>query len=122
MKEVVPRKCSHRKPMEAPYVSPSLLTDGDTLFSTISTGIKFDKYDVIPVDVSDPQFRMSTNFNEMSLSGKMAAFVLLILDALLSDTVNENASYQPVQSAMVVVLWPTDELAIQVAQRADMYA
>ncbi|KAL3192357.1 hypothetical protein MRX96_056017 [Rhipicephalus microplus] len=56
-----------RKPMEAPYVSPSLLTDGDTLFSTISTGIKFDKYDVIPVDVSDPQFRMSTNFNEMSL-------------------------------------------------------
>ncbi|XP_075739851.1 ATP-dependent RNA helicase DDX4-like isoform X2 [Rhipicephalus microplus] len=161
--EPVPRTGPDGKPMEAPYVPPSLPTDEDTLFSTISTGINFDKYDAIPVEVSDPQFRMPfTSFEEMGLcnlllqnlrrakyvkptpvqkyavkialagrdlmacaqtgSGKTAAFMLPILHSLLSDSSLENPAHQPVQTPMAVVLSPTRELAIQIAQDAHKYA
>ncbi|XP_075732820.1 putative ATP-dependent RNA helicase DDX4 [Rhipicephalus microplus] len=53
---------------------PSLPTDEDTLFSAISTGINFDKYDAFPVEVSDPQFRMPfTSFEAMGLGNPPAA-------------------------------------------------
>lgn len=161
--EPVARLGPDGKPMEAPYVPPSLPTDEDTLFSSISTGINFDKYDSIPVEVSDPQFRVPyTSFEEMGLcdlllnnlrrakyvkptpvqkyaikialggrdlmacaqtgSGKTAAFMLPILHSLLSDPALENPSNQPVQMPLAVVLSPTRELAIQIAQDAHKYA
>ncbi|KAL1475189.1 hypothetical protein MTO96_037480 [Rhipicephalus appendiculatus] len=161
--EPLPRMGPDGKPMEAPYVPPSLPTDEDTLFSTISTGINFDKYDSIPVEVSDPQFWTPyLSFEEMGLcdlllqnlrrakyvkptpvqkyavkialagrdlmacaqtgSGKTAAFILPILHSLLSDTGLENPSYQTVQTPMAVILSPTRELAIQIAQDAHKYA
>ncbi|KAH8034346.1 hypothetical protein HPB51_023350 [Rhipicephalus microplus] len=56
------------KPMEAPYVPPSLATEDDKLSSTISTGINLDKYDAVLVEDCDPQFLMSfTSFEELSL-------------------------------------------------------
>ncbi|KAH8033163.1 hypothetical protein HPB51_008048 [Rhipicephalus microplus] len=72
--EPVPRMGLDGKPMEAPYMPPSLPTDEDTLFSAISTGINFDKYDAFPVEVSDPQFRMPfTSFEAMGLGNPPAA-------------------------------------------------
>lgn len=161
--EPVPRVGPDGKPMEAPYVPPSLPTDEDTLFSTISTGINFSKYDTIPVEVSDPQFTTPfSSFEEMGLcdlllqnlrrakyakptpvqkyavkivlggrdlmacaqtgSGKTAAFMLPILHTLLSDSALENPSFQPVQTPQAVILSPTRELAIQIAQDAHKYA
>ncbi|XP_077549226.1 uncharacterized protein LOC144162530 isoform X3 [Haemaphysalis longicornis] len=161
--EPVPRLGPDGKPMEAPYVPPSLPTDEESLFSTISTGINFDKYDQIPVEVSDAQFRTPFNtFAEMGLcglllqnlerakyikptpvqkyavkialggrdlmacaqtgSGKTAAFMLPILHTLLSDSSLENPSGQCPQTPLAVILSPTRELAIQIAQDAHKYA
>uniref|UniRef100_A0A023GFV1 RNA helicase n=1 Tax=Amblyomma triste TaxID=251400 RepID=A0A023GFV1_AMBTT len=161
--EPVPRMGPDGKPMEAPYVPPSLPTDEDTLFSTISTGINFSKYDTIPVEVSDSQFKVPfTSFEEMGLcdlllqnlrrakyakptpvqkyavkivlggrdlmacaqtgSGKTAAFMLPILHTLLSDSALENPSFQAVQTPQAVILSPTRELAIQIAQDAHKYS
>lgn len=161
--EPVPRMGPDGKPMEAPYVPPSLPTDEESLFSSISTGINFDKYDAIPVEVSDAQFRTPfTSFEEMGLcdlllrnlrranyvkptpvqkyavkialagrdlmacaqtgSGKTAAFMLPILHTLLSDSALENPSFQSVQTPLAVILSPTRELAIQIAQDAHKYA
>lgn len=54
--------------MEAPYVPPSMPTDEGSIFEGISTGINFDKYDSIPVEVSDPKFQVPfTSFEEMGL-------------------------------------------------------
>lgn len=161
--EPVPRLGPDGKPMEAPYVPPSLPTDEESLFSTISTGINFDKYDQIPVEVSDAQFRTPfTSFAEMGLcglllqnlerakyvkptpvqkyavkialggrdlmacaqtgSGKTAAFMLPILHTLLSDSSLENPSGQCPQMPLAVILSPTRELAIQIAQDAHKYS
>lgn len=161
--EAVPRLGPDGKPMEAPYVPPALPSDEDSLFSSISTGINFDKYDSIPVEVSDPKFRQPfTSFEDMGLcdlllnnlrrskyskptpvqkyaikiavagrdlmacaqtgSGKTAAFMLPILHTLLSDPALENPSYQEVQTPLAVILSPTRELAIQIAQDAHKYA
>ncbi|KAL3192354.1 hypothetical protein MRX96_056013 [Rhipicephalus microplus] len=58
--------------MEAPFVPPSLYTDEDMLLPAISTGMNFDKYGVIPVEVSDAHFRMSlTKFEEMNMGGSL---------------------------------------------------
>ncbi|KAL3192353.1 hypothetical protein MRX96_056012 [Rhipicephalus microplus] len=101
----------------------------DTLFSTISNGSNFVKYDVIPVEVrmvasDDPweeensssgwKVEPSSSFvgkdeESMTGSGKMVAFVLLMLHTLVRDTSLENPSYQPLQILMVVVLSPTHE-------------
>ncbi|KAG0432041.1 hypothetical protein HPB47_021230, partial [Ixodes persulcatus] len=66
--EAVPRMGPDGKPMEAPYVPPSMPTDEGSIFEGISTGINFDKYDSIPVEVSDPKFQVPfTSFEEMGL-------------------------------------------------------
>ncbi|KAM7286590.1 ATP-dependent RNA helicase vasa isoform X2 [Ixodes scapularis] len=66
--EAVPRMGPDGKPMEAPYVPPSMPTDESSIFEGISTGINFDKYDSIPVEVSDPKFQVPfTSFEEMGL-------------------------------------------------------
>lgn len=160
--EPVPRMGPDGKPMEAPYVPPALPTDEDSLFSTISTGINFDKYDAIPVEVSDARFRVPFNtFEEMGLcdllhrnlrrskytkptpvqkyaikivlagrdlmacaqtgSGKTAAFMLPILQSLLNDPNLDNPAHREVQTPMAVVLSPTRELAIQIANGANKY-
>ncbi|XP_037556713.1 probable ATP-dependent RNA helicase vasa-like isoform X2 [Dermacentor silvarum] len=161
--EPVPRMGPDGKPMEAPYVPPSLPTDEDTLFSSISTGINFAKYDTIPVEVSDSAFRTPfMSFEEMGLtnllqqnlqrakymkptpvqkyaikiilagrdmmacaqtgSGKTAAFMLPILQSLMSDSSLENPANQAVQTPLAVILSPTRELAIQIAQDAHKYS
>ncbi|XP_064477608.1 probable ATP-dependent RNA helicase vasa-like isoform X2 [Ornithodoros turicata] len=160
--EPVPRMGPDGKPMEAPYIPPALPTDEDSLFSTISTGINFDKYDAIPVEVSDAKLRVPfTSFEEMGLcdllksnlrrakytkptpvqkyaikivlagrdlmacaqtgSGKTAAFMLPILHSLLKDPNLENPSNREVQTPLAVVLSPTRELAIQIANDANKY-
>ncbi|XP_075732810.1 uncharacterized protein LOC142775337 [Rhipicephalus microplus] len=58
----------NNKPMEAPYVPPSLATEDDKLFSTIFTRINLDKYNAVLVEDRDPRFLMSfTSFEELGL-------------------------------------------------------
>ncbi|KAL3192371.1 hypothetical protein MRX96_056030 [Rhipicephalus microplus] len=65
-----PSTASQRK---HPMCHPSLHTVDDMLFSTISTGINLEKYDVILVKVRDPQFlRSFTSFEELRLWNLLA--------------------------------------------------
>ncbi|KAH8033796.1 hypothetical protein MRX96_003212 [Rhipicephalus microplus] len=55
------------KPMEAPTIPPLFPRMRNTLFSTISTGINFNKYDIISVEVIASHLQMPfTSFDEMN--------------------------------------------------------
>nr|AZK16209.1 vasa protein [Collichthys lucidus] len=144
------------------YIPPTLPEDEESIFSHYKTGINFDKYDDIMVDVSGtnpPQAIMT--FDEAALceslrkavtksgyvkptpvqkhgipiisagrdlmacaqtgSGKTAAFLLPILQQLMTDGVAAS-SFSELQEPEVLIVAPTRELINQIYMEARKFS
>nr|BBB36992.1 Vasa protein [Pennahia argentata] len=144
------------------YIPPTLPEDEETIFAHYKTGINFDKYDDIMVDVSGtnpPQAIMT--FDEATLceslrkavtksgyvkptpvqkhgipiisagrdlmacaqtgSGKTAAFLLPILQQLMTDGVAAS-SFSELQEPEVIIVAPTRELINQIYMEARKFS
>lgn len=149
------------KPLPPIYRPEEPTITESTLAERITKGINFDKYDNIPVDMSDKSFNPCESFNAANLcgvlnkciqcmgftkptpiqryalpvlfagkdlmacaqtgSGKTGAFLIPIIQNLLTDPDLPNLKNEFCQTPLAVILAPTRELASQIHKEARMF-
>ncbi|KAL3205491.1 hypothetical protein MRX96_040784 [Rhipicephalus microplus] len=121
------------KPMEAPYVPPSLATEDDKLSSTISNRYQPRQQKSLRAKYAKltPVQKYAVNIAlagrdvmacAQTGSGKTASFGPLILYSLLSYTGPGKPPSCPVETLIAVIPSPACELAIQIMQDTQKYA
>ncbi|KAJ8380952.1 hypothetical protein SKAU_G00017300 [Synaphobranchus kaupii] len=113
------------------YVPPPPPEEEDSIFAHYETGINFDKYDEILVDVSGsnpPQAivtfeeaRLCETLSRNTGSGKTAAFLLPILQQLMADGVAASR-FSEIQEPEAIIVAPTRELINQIYLEARKFA